>query len=364
MANSGLRSRLFLSHVIVLMVGLVPLLVIGKVFSPRFFIVYLREIEGLGFKVWQYRSQLVRGFDTAWTRGALWAVVGGASTAAGVSYWLSRRIVQPLEQMEEITQKFAAGQMDERMDSQSIEELDQLAMSFNRMAAAIEDIEQRRRDLVSDLTHELRTPLTVLAGYLEGLADGAIEPSADIHQRLLNETTRMRRLVDDLQQLSKMEAGYLPIDAQPLALYPLLANLMQRFSDQLLIDTSPTLKLDYPDAVPMVLADAERVEQIMVNLIGNAIRYTPAGSITIRVQPEAHQVWIEVIDTGIGIAPEYLPQVFERFWRADRSRDRTSGGTGIGLAVSRRLVELQGGVIEVESELDQGSTFRFSLPIA
>lgn len=364
MKNGGLRSRLFVSHLIVLVVALVTILAIGKIFSPRFFAVYLREIEVRGFRVWQYRKELVRGFDTAWSRGALWAVVSGVGTAAVASYWLSRGIVQPLEQMEEITQKFAAGEMDERMGAQDIEEFDHLAMSFNRMAAAIENIEHRRRDLVGDLTHELRTPLTVLAGYLEGLSDGAIDPTPEVHQRLLSETMRMRRLVDDLQELSKMEAGYLAIDPQPLDLQPLLSNLVQRFSDQLLDESSPSLKLICPPAVPLVLADAERVEQILVNLIGNAIRYTPAGTIEVSVKPDGNRVWIAISDTGIGIAPEDLPQVFERFWRADRSRNRTSGGTGIGLAISRRLVELHGGAIEVESELGVGSTFRFSLPIA
>lgn len=363
MKNAGLRSRLFFSHLIVLVVALVTILAIGKVFSPRFFVVYLREIEVRGFRVWQYRKELLRGFDTAWSRGALWAAVSGVGTAAGISYWLSRRIVQPLEQMEEITQKFAAGQMDERMGAQEIEEFDHLAMSFNRMAAAIEDIEHRRRDLVGDLTHELRTPLTVLAGYLEGLSDGAIDPTPEVHQRLLSETMRMRRLVDDLQELSKMEAGYLAIDAQPLDLRWLLTSRVERFADQF-GETSPVLKLIYPATVPLVLADAERVEQILVNLIGNAIRYTPTGSIVVSVKPDGNRVWIEVSDTGIGIAPDDLPHVFERFWRADRSRNRTSGGTGIGLAISRRLVELQGGAIEVESELGVGSTFRFSLPTA
>ncbi|NEQ26817.1 MAG: HAMP domain-containing protein, partial [Microcoleus sp. SIO2G3] len=332
MAESGLRSRLFLSHLIVLLVGLVPLVIIGKVFAPRFFEVYLLQIEGRGVFLRQYRAPLVRGFNTAWARGSLWAVVGGASAAAGVSYWLTQRIVQPIEQMEEITQKFAAGRMDERMAPQTIEEFDHLAVSFNRMAASIENVEQRRRDLVSDLTHELRTPLTVLGGYLEGLSDGAIEPSPELHERLLNETMRMRRLVDDLQELSKMEAGYLAIDAQPIDLRPLLTNLVQRFSDQLLDESSPILKLNYPASVPFVLADAERVEQILVNLIGNAIRYTPSGSIVVSVKPDGNQVWIEVRDTGVGIAAEDLPHVFERFWRADRSRNRTSGGTGIGLA--------------------------------
>ncbi|MEO0488730.1 MAG: ATP-binding protein, partial [Cyanobacteria bacterium J06659_2] len=122
--------------------------------------------------------------------------------------------------------------------------------------------------------------------------------------------------------------------------------------------------LDYPEKLPLVMADPERVEQIMVNLLGNAIRYTTSGSVTVRAWEASTQVWIAVIDTGIGIASEDVPHVFERFWRADRSRDRSSGGTGVGLAICRRLVELQGGQIELESELNHGTIFRLYLPAA
>jgi signal transduction histidine kinase len=359
----GLRSRLFFSHVIVMIVGLLTLLAIGKISSPRFFIFQLRQIEVGGLTVQERRTQLIRNFDDAWNKSAFWSVAIGATTAGGLSYLISQRIVQPLIQMEEITKKFAAGHLEERLPANEIPEVDQLATSFNRMAATLEGVEQRRRELVGDLTHELRTPLTVLKGYLEGLADGTIDPTPDIYERLARETTRMQRLVNDLQELSKMEAGYLPIDARPLELQPLLASVIRRFADQL-TDSSPQMLLDCPPEMPRVLADSERVEQIVVNLISNALRYTAQGSVVVKVYPDSDKVWIAVIDTGQGIATTDLPHVFERFWRADRSRDRYSGGTGIGLAICRRLVELHGGTIEAESQLNRGSTFRFSLPIA
>lgn len=359
----GLRSRLFFSHVIVMVVGLLTLLAISKISAPRFFAFQLEKIEVGGLSVRQVRTQLIRNFDEAWSKGAVWSVIIGASTAGALSYLISQRIVQPLIQMEEITKKFAAGHLEERLPPNEIPEVDQLAISFNRMAATLEDVEQRRRELVSDLSHELRTPLTILKGYLEGLADGTIEPSSDIYQRLSRETTRMQRLVNDLQELSKMEAGYLPIDARPIELRPLLASIIQRFADQLM-ENNPQLRLICPADVPRVMADPERVEQIMVNLLGNALRYTPEGSITVEVYAEGDKVWTAVIDTGTGIAEADLPHVFERFWRADRSRDRHSGGTGIGLAICRRLVELQGGSIEVQSQLGKGTAFRFSLPVA
>lgn len=364
MPKPDLRSRLFLSHAIVMVVGLLTLLTIGKFSSPRFFIVYLERIERQGYTVNQVRTQLVQGFESAWARGALWSLGIGASAAGGLSYWMSRRIVRPLIQMEEITKKLATGHLEERVPLSEIPEVNQLALSFNRMAAELEGVEQRRRDLVSDLTHELRTPLTVLEGYLEGLADETIASSTDVYALLAKETKRIRRLVDDLQELSKMEAGYLPIEAKPLDLLPMLQGLVQRFSEQLSEETSPTLDLDVSPDLPKALADPARVEQVLVNLIGNAIRYTPSGQIVVRAWPEEKRLWLAVHDTGVGIAEDDVPHVFERFWRADRSRDRLSGGTGIGLAISKRLVELQGGEIEVESKLGKGSTFRFWLPLA
>lgn len=364
MSKPNLRARLFLSHVTVMMVGLITLAGISKIYSPRLFVVYLERIEGLGFSVQQVRTKLVQGFESAWTRGMLWSLIIGGGTAGGLSYWVSRRIVQPLIQIEEITQKLAAGHLEERVPASEIPELNRLAASFNRMAAELEGVEQRRRDLVSDLTHELRTPLTIVEGYLEGLSDGTIDPDPEIYQRLARETRRLRRLVNDLQELSKMEAGYLPIDAKPMDLRPLLTALVRRFSEQFVIEDSPSLRLDCPPTLPLVLADAERVEQILVNLLSNALRYTAQGTIILKTEVEGQQLWIAVQDTGEGISPEDLPHVFERFWRADRSRDRNSGGTGIGLAICRRLVELQGGTIEATSELGKGSTFRFSLPLA
>ncbi|AUB41256.1 Signal transduction histidine kinase, nitrate/nitrite-specific [Nostoc flagelliforme CCNUN1] len=359
----GLRERLFLSHLVVMLVGVASLVSISKISSPRLFVLHLERLENRGFNLINIRTELVTGFEFAWQRSTIWSVLVGSTAAGGLSYWVSRRIMRRLTEMEQITQKFAGGQMDARLPMSDIPELNGLGASFNRMAASLEGVEARRREVIGDMTHELRTPLTVVRGYLEELADGEIEASPEIYRRLAKETRRLERLVNDLQELSKAEAGYLPINIQRVNLRPLLESLVEKFTDQLLED-GPVLLLECPSVLPPVLADIDRTEQVLVNLLGNAVRYTNEGSITIRVGTEASQLWIAVIDTGIGIAPESLPHVFERFWRADQSRDRHSGGTGIGLTISRRLIELQGGQIQVESELGVGSTFRFFLPLA
>lgn len=364
MPKLRLGTRLFFSHLLVMLVGLGSFILIAKISSPRMFIIHLEQLERRGFfSVRSARTYLVKGFETAWNNSAFWSVIVGSTAAGGLSYWVSRRITQPIDQMKEITQQFASGDLKERMPDSDIPEFNQLGTSFNRMASSLEDVEKRRRELISDMTHELRTPLTVVRGYLEELSDGSIIPSAELYERLIRETRRLERLIYDLQELSKAEAGYLSINLQPLSLDFLINTLVEKLSDQL-FDDNLVLKVDCPADLATVLADSDRTEQILINLIGNAIRYTEKGTITVRAWTEKSQVWVAIIDQGIGIAEEDLPYVFERFWRADKSRSRDSGGTGIGLTITRRLVELQGGKIEVESELGQGSIFRFSLPSA
>lgn len=362
MAKASLRTRLFISHLIVMAVAIVALAGVSRLSTPRYFVVTLERLEGRSVRIQQMRGQILESFADAWARGMVWSVLLGGGAAGGISYLLSQRITRPLTRIRQSTQQFASGNWSARVPPSDIPELHQLGHSFNRMASDLERIEQQRQELVSDLSHELRTPLTIIYGYLEGLADGKLPDKATTYQRLMDETRRLQRLVADLQELSKLEASYLPIHLQPVALAEIVPPVVQRFKDQLL-ETGPlTIEMDLPDDLPLVTADPARMAQIMVNLLSNACRYTEQGTIQVRAWHHQAQVWIAVTDTGIGIAPADLPHVFERFWRADRSRSRQSGGTGIGLAICRRLVELQGGTITAESQLGQGSEFRFCLP--
>lgn len=361
MNKKGLRSRLFLSHMLAIIVATIPLLVISKLSSLKFFVAQLQEVEINELDRNAVQNKIIRVFDLAWNHSTIWSVLVGTS-AAGFSYLAVRHIVKPLKQMEQITQNFAQGKIQERMPDYDIPEFQQLSISFNRMANSLQDVETRRRELVTDLSHELRTPLTIVRGYLEELADGRISPSEEVYHTLALETKRLERLVNDLQQLSQAESGYLPIKLKPFNLYPLLQSLVNKFADQLLED-GPIMLLNCPPNLPTVLADEDRTEQVLVNLIGNAMRYTNTGSITIKSWPDNNYVWVAVIDTGIGISPEDLPHIFERFWRAPCSRICRGAGTGIGLSIARRLIELQGGKIEVKSQLNKGSIFRFNLPI-
>ena len=242
-------------------------------------------------------------------------------------------------------------------------ELDRLAISFNRMASALKEVEERRREIIDDLTHELRTPLTIIRGRLEEIADGIIVANSQIYTQLIRETKRLQRLVNDLQELSLAETGNLSLNLKPTNVRQILEPLAEKFADQLL-DSDRTLNLDCPNNLPYVMVDSDRLEQILVNLLSNAIRHTPTGTITLQARADKDFVWIAVRDTGIGIDPGELSQVFKRFWRSPTVRQERYGGTGIGLAICRRLVELHQGEIKVESQLGVGSTFQFSLPIS
>jgi len=364
MAKINLRSRLFLSHLLVLIVGVSSLVIIGKLSSPRYFVFYLEELQARNFTMnYAVRTYLIDGFEAAWNHSTFWAVITGAGTAGGLSYWMSQRIVENLTQMEEITQRFAAGDLAERLPASDIPEINRLSASFNRMAASLAGVEERRREIIGDLTHELRTPLTIVQGYLEELAEEKIAPSPEIYTRLMRETKRLQRLVNDVQELSKAEAGYLPINLQPALVYPLLNSLVERFRDQL-ITTDPAIILDCSPHIPPVLADIDRLEQVLVNLLGNALNYTQSGRITLQINLENRSMSFAIIDTGLGIAPEELPYIFDRFWRGTKAVELNHRGTGVGLAICRRLIELQGGEIQVTSHLGYGSTFRFSLPLA
>ena len=363
----SLATRLFLSHLVVMSVAISIQAIVRRTAAPILFSQQMQRIEDditegekLDFR--DIRTDIAQAYESVLHNSTLLSVIVGGTAAGGLSFLVAQRITKPMLKIERVTQQFARGRLSERLPKSEIPELNRLSTSFNNMASSLEGVEKRRRELVSDLTHELRTPLTIINGYLEGITTGNIEATPDVYERLMKETRRLQRLVNDLQELSKAEAGYLPIHLAPVNLYPIVSALVERFEAQLLDEL--TISLQCPTTLPPVLADLDRLEQVLVNLLGNAVSYTEAGSIVLKVWQEDSRVWLAVSDTGQGIASEDLPHVFERFWRSGLATDRNSKGSGIGLAISRRLVELQGGTMKVESELGKGSTFSFFLNVA
>ncbi|MDJ0690547.1 MAG: histidine kinase dimerization/phospho-acceptor domain-containing protein [Xenococcaceae cyanobacterium MO_188.B32] len=258
MSKLNLQARLFFSHLLVTIVGVTASSVVGNFFSPRFFQVHVRNLEGKGLTIRTANAQLLEVFEIAWSRGNFWSFLIGTLAAAILSYWIAKRIVQPLNQMETIVYQFANGKLDRRMSHLEIPELDRLAMGFNRMAASLEEVEKRRREIIDDLTHELRTPLTIIRGRLEEIADGIITANSQVYSQLIRETKRLQRLLNDLQELSQAEAGNLPLNLQPTNLRYILEPLVERFGDQLL-DSSRVLNLDCPTDLPYVMVDSDRL---------------------------------------------------------------------------------------------------------
>jgi two-component system sensor histidine kinase BaeS len=243
------------------------------------------------------------------------------------------------------------------------DELTALSNSFNSMAAALQRSEERQRRLIADVAHELRTPLSNLRGYLEGLADGVIEPSPELFASLHEETLLQRRILEDLQVLALAEAGELDYAPAPFDLSDLAGTTVtahRAVSGNAGVD----LVLLAPEPVE-VNADPDRIRQVLGNLLSNAIRYTDAGGrVEIRVGRDARGAFLSVRDTGVGMTAEEVSRVFDRFWRADPARQRATGGSGLGLTIARRIVADHGGAITAESTPGLGTTFTVHLPAA
>ena len=363
-----LGPKLFASHLVVVVVGLVTLLLAADLSAPRFFAAHM---AGMGMRgpmpmpMAASEAALDAAFRGALAQALLLAGGMAAVAAIGASAFVAARIVGPIQRLASASRRLADGHYAERVPASGDDELGELAASFNELAAALEATERRRLELIGDVAHELRTPIATLRGYLEGLLDGVVAPEAATWATLHDETARLARLVDDLQELSRAEARQLPLN--PTALDPgevvgaATGRLAGAFAEQGL-----TLSVELAAGLPPVWADRDRAVQVLTNLLTNALRYTPApGAVRVTAQRDDHGVRVSVADTGLGIAAEHLPRLFERFYRVDKSRSRALGGSGVGLTIARALVEAMGGRIWAESEgPGRGATFSFTLPLA
>lgn len=276
---------------------------------------------------------------------------------------LSRRILAPVEALTAAVRRMEAGDLSQRVKVTSRDEIGELARAFNAMADGLARLEELRRNMVTDVAHELRTPLSNIRGYLEALQDGVVEPERPIIDSLYAEAMLLSRLVDDLQELSLAEAGQLRLERQPVA----LADVVDRAVEAIRLRAEAkgvTVRVDLPEEL-LVDVDPQRIGQVLRNLLENALTHTPSGGeITVAAHGDARWIEVSVRDTGSGIAAKDLPYVFERFYRADKSRSRATGGAGLGLAIAKQLVEAHGGRIGVESKVGQGTQFTFTLPAA
>ncbi len=301
-------------------------------------------------------------FETRLGQSILYAGLLAGLVAIGLGLLLTRSVLRPLRAVEEGARRIAQGDLSQRVDVDTPDEIGSLARQFNAMAATLERQEDLRKAMMADVAHELRTPLAVIRAQVEALQDGVFpltpENVAPIHDQVM----LLGRLVNDLRELALAEAGQLPLERAEidpaLAARRVAASLAARAAD-----AGVDLRVDAPSGAAPLWADGQRVEQILSNLLANAIRYTPAGgTVTLRLADSGDQVAYSVEDTGTGITPEDLPHVFDRFYRADASRSRSEGTTGLGLSIARQLAASHGGDITVTSEVGVGTAFTVTLP--
>jgi histidine kinase len=357
--------KLLLSYLVIIAVDAVVLAGFAALQTPNALAGHIERMQALIGSDPALAANLTQSFLDTVFEILLLATSAAVAAAVIVSAFTARRIVGPLEEMAQASGRIAGGGYGNRVPVPGEDELGQLVTSFNQMAETLERTEARRMELIGDVAHELRTPLGSIRTILEGLIDGVVPAEAETYQRLQREVARLQRLGNDLAELSRAEAGQIPLDLRPVAPSALAKGAAERLEPQF-ADKGVRLTVDVPVGLPPVHADANRIAQVLLNLLGNALQYTPeGGQVILSARHEGATVTFSVSDTGIGIPAEHLPHVFERFYRVDKSRSRAGGGSGIGLTIARHLVEAHGGQITGSSAgAGEGSTFTFTLPLA
>lgn len=360
----SLRVYAFLAMVVVALLSVISSGLIARTEASAAFGAYLDTLPtgmgpgmGAGRHVMMGAAEqtFLASVDRGILVGVLIAVVLAAAVGLAAAYYLTR----PLKRLTAAAQNLAAGDLSHRVRAGGPLEVSRLSDAFNDMASSLAESEELRRRLVADVAHELRNPIASLRAQAEGIAEGVLAPDAARLASLSEDTTHLSRLVDDLQELSAAEAGRLLYRKEKTDLGSVIAaevsRALARAGDHV------TITSDCGEA--SVMADEGRIAQVLRNLLDNALRHTDEGAITVACSLGGGRVVVEVADTGEGIPQADLPYIFERFYRADAARARDTGGSGIGLAISRRIVEDHGGTVFARNRDGGGAVIGFSLPL-
>ncbi|KMY52562.1 hypothetical protein AC623_20540 [Bacillus sp. FJAT-27231] len=293
------------------------------------------------------------------------SVIGALILALGFTYFLSKKLSSPLIGMEKITRRIAKGDLNVNIEKVSEDEVGSLAQAINDLAVELKDYRTNRSEFLANISHELRTPISYLSGYASVIRNGLYEnekEKEDYLKIIENESSRLVILINDLFELSKMEENRIELYKEWIDVEELIEGILSRVK---LKAKEKSLALNYSskNKMPMLLSDGMRLEQVITNLVENAIRYTNQGYIQINSWSKKDNVYISIKDTGAGIPEKDLPLIFDRFYRVEKSRSREMGGTGLGLAIVREIVKMLGGNIEVNSKVGKGTEFILSLPI-
>ena len=357
--------KLFLSYLLVLIIGFVILDVTAELQTPEVLARNITTLRAMQVDNPDLVADLEAHLQDAVHDQLVLATFVAIVAAIAASIFTTRRILRPIQAMTLASQRIAAGDYQGRIEPPSPDELGALATSFNQMAEVLDRTERRRIDPIGDVAHELRTPLSSIRSSLEGLVDGVVPCEAATFLGLQREVSRMQRLAHDLEDLSRAEAGQIRLELRSVDMGELINSVAARLRPQF-EDKGVALRLEIAPRLPHLQVDLSRMTQVILNLLGNALHYTaPDGEVTIRAWSDHAELFVAIQDTGVGISAEHLPHIFERFYRVDKSRSRTGGGSGIGLTIARHLVEAHGGRIWATSAgLNQGSTFTFTLPLS
>ena len=373
--------KLFLSYLVVIVVGVVSLALTAELQTPAAIDRHMAQMAtmmgGTGMM-----TDLTESFSRAVNEVLLVAASLAVVTAVLVSTFVTRRIVKPVQAMKAASQRIAGGRYDERVQVTGEDELSELGRSFNRMAHELARTEERRRQLIGDVAHELRTPLSSIKSVMEGLQDGVLPAEPQTFANVEQEVNRLQRLVRDLEELSRAEAGQIRLEKEWVDPAALVETAVSRLRPQF-ADKQVSLESTVPPILPTIHVDPARMMQVLLNLLGNALQYTPSGGrVTVQcsVNSEhssanglpanslphtAPSLQISIKDSGIGLTADQLAHIFERFYRVDKSRSRAGGGSGIGLTISKHLVEAHNGrLIASSPAVKQGSTFTIDLPVS
>ncbi len=320
---------------------------------------YLLVNGGLVFQPGD-QQPLIQSLNSA----ALWAALLALALGLAIALVLSSRLLRPVRQLTEAAEKVAAGDLTQQVPVRGTDELAGLGRSFNTMSASLRRSEERRQAMTADIAHELRTPLTVQRAHLEALQDGIYPLTVENLQPVMDQTELLGRLVEDLRTLALADAGELHLEREPVEIAAFLRDALRPFQSQAdAHNIQLQLHCDEAQARLWVQADRHRLSQILNNLLSNALRHTPdGGRIDVRANRQGERVQVEVQDSGPGISEGSLEQVFERFYRADRSRSRQEGGTGLGLAIARQLALSHGGDLIAANGPLGGAVFTLRLP--
>lgn len=368
--RNHLSAKLLFSYLVVIVVGVLVLVFASQWTLPTAF---NRHMSGVGLGMMHGQGagagmmqELYSEYRASFNEALAYAALAASVVAIVVSIILSRRVIAPLRAMMDASQRIAEGRYEERVRVPGADELGQLATHFNQMAEKLEQVELMRRRLIGDVSHELRTPLTAIKGSMEGLMDAVLPATYETYQQIHSEADRLNRLVDDLQELSRVEARAYQLDIRPVDVRSIMQTVTKRLAPQF-ESKRLTLDIDLPADLPRLLADGDRTVQVLTNLVANAIQHTAEGGrVMLSAVRGSNEVQISVRDNGIGIPSEHLAHIFDRFYRVDKSRSRgAGGGSGIGLTIAKHFVEAMGGRIWAESDGEsKGSVFTFTLPVA